>query len=248
MLYEGAQQMNPWRAGTPGRALRNRQAVVRYWRPLCCFVYLGCLALAPFQVAAGQDLSSKPTVSLRLGGFYATPLAKDAVSSVGLDDAIPGERSNEIKLQQKPGPIATLAAHFPMRANTSIELSTSVGRSAIRGDDGLASWDAMTATIGNAIVGFGFWYRRAILLHGGVGLTKIFAEERGLFAKGNAIKPIIDLGASRAVMMGSRPIELDFRMQSHSFGTATLRDNGGSDGNVVRATVQIGTTLWQGGH
>lgn len=248
LLYDRAQQMNPWRAGTPGRALRNRQAVVRYWRPLCFFVYLTVLVSAPLTPAAAQNSARGPVVSLRLGGFYATPLVKDAISSAALDNAIPGQRSHLVKFQQKAGPIITLAARFPMRPNTSIELSGSVGRSTIRGDDGLTSWNGPITTIGNAVVGFGYLYRRSVVLHGGVGLTKLFVEPRGLFAKGNAVKPVIDVGASRAFVWGRRPIDLDVRLQSHSFGTATLRDNGGSDGNVTRAILQVGTTLWHGGH
>jgi len=248
LLYDRAQQMNPWRAGTPGRALRNRRAVVRYWRPLRLFICLmvsGLASVAP--LAAQTGLPTKPTVTLRVGAFVSTPLVKDAVSSAGLDDSIPGQRSHDIRLQQKLGPIATLAIRFPMRAHSNLELSGSVGRSTVHGDDGIQSWDAMPVTVGNFVVGFGYLYRNIIVLHGGVGLTKLFAEERGLFSKGNSIKPVLEAGASSSVHMGTRPIELQAMVQSHSFGTTTLRDNGGSDGNVMRAIVQIGTTLWQAG-
>lgn len=248
LLYERAQQTNPWRAGTPGRALRNRQAVVRYWRPLCFFMALSAFQMAHPDTGWSQNTSGKPTISLRLGAFYATPLVKDAVSSAGLDESIPGRRSHDVRLRQKPGPIATVAARFPMRAKTSIELSGSVGTSMIQGSDGLASWDFTTGTVGNVVLGFGYLYRRLIELHAGIGITKLFAEQRGLFAKGNSIKPVIDVGASGTpVSIGGRPIDIDVRLQSHSFGTATLRDNGGGDGNVTRAIVQIGTALWRGG-
>jgi len=247
LLYDKSQQTNPWRAGTPGRALRNRRAVVRYWRPLRLFICLTSVALAaagPLAAQTGQP--TRPSVTLRLGAFFATPLVDDAVSSSGLNDSIPGVRSHQITLQQKVGPIATLAFRFPLRAQTNLEVSGSVGRSSVRGDDGLETWDAIPVTVGNLVFGFGYLYRRLIILHGGVGVTKLFAEERGMFSKGNSIKPMLEAGASSSVHVGARPIELQVMVQSHSFGTATLRDNGGSDGKVTRAIVQIGTTLWGG--
>ena len=252
LLYETAQQLNPWRAGTPGRAPWNWRAVVFLRRRplrlsipqvLCAFAFLA--AATP---AAGQvSFPDRMTVQLRLGAFGATSLVADEVSSRALDDSIPGLRSNGITIAQKPGPIGTLAIRLPLRARTQLEVSASAGSSMVQGDDGRGEWDVGTATVGNFVVGFGYLYRRLLAVRAGVGVTKLFAEERGLFAKGNSVKPLLEAGAATGISIAGHPIELDVRAQTHSFGTGTLRDNGGENGNVLRVVVQLGTTLWQAG-
>jgi hypothetical protein len=256
LLYQTAQQMNPWRAGTPGRAPWNRQAVVFDRRPLCLSIphvlpalFVCILAFAAFAtpLTAQAVFPDRKTVQVRIGAFGATSLVNDEVSSAALDDSIPGLRSDGITITQKPGPIGTLAVRLPMRRSTQLEVNASVGRSTVEGDDGRGEWDVGSVTIGNFVVGFGYLYRNAVALRAGVGLTKLFAEERGMFARGNSLKPLLEAGAASGVMLGGRPIELDVRVQTHSFGTTTLRENGGEVGNVLRAVIQIGTTLWQAG-
>lgn len=243
--YTTAQQTNPRRAGTPGRAPWNWRAVVEYRRPLRLFVFLSLLAATP--AAAQVTFPTGPSVQLRVGGFMATPLVKDEVSSRALDDSIPGIRSQGITVKQLPGPVGTLAMRLPLRPRTQLEVNASVGHSRVQGDDGRQTWDVMPVTIGSFVLGFGYNFRQLAALRAGVGLTKLFAEERALFSRGNSLKPLIEGGISTAFALAGRPIELDIRAQTHTFGTATLRDNSGSDGNVTRAIVQIGTTLWKGG-
>jgi hypothetical protein len=178
----------------------------------------------------------------------ATTLVSDAVSSRALDDSIPGVRSNLIELRQQPGPIGTLAFRMPLRSRTQLEVSASVAHSVVRGNDGLESWDVANVTVGNFVIGFGYLYRSVVAVRAGVGFTRLFAEERALFNKGNSVKPLLEGGLSSSVGVAGVPIDLDLRLQSHSYGTAALRDSGGSDGNVFRAVLQVGTTLWKAGN
>lgn len=245
--YQAAQQMSPWRAGTPGRAPRNWRAVVCFRRPLSLFIALALTATVAPARAHAQLFSPKPSLQIRIGAFIATPLVKDAVSSPAIDDSIPAPRSDEVVIKQQPGPIGTLALRLPLRSTTQLEVNLSVARSTLRGDDGFEDWDVATVTAGNFVLGFGYLYRQAVAFRAGVGMTRLFASDKGLFTKGNAIKPLLEGGAATAIKVGGRPIDVDLRLQTHSFNTATLQDNGGSGGNVWRGVLQIGTTLWQGG-
>jgi hypothetical protein len=83
-----------------------------------------------------------------------------------------------------------------------------------------------------------------ISLHGGVGITKLFGTDTGLFADGNGIRPMVEAGASLA-MPFYPALRLDARFQSHTFSTTTLRNEGGNDGNVMR--VLAGASLTLGG-
>jgi hypothetical protein len=227
LLYQTAKLILR-RAGTPGRAPWNWQAVVIF-------------------MAAALSFGSQPvraqSLQIRLGAFGATPLVKDEVSSFAVDSAIAGRRSQGITVQQQIGPIGTIALHLAMRGRTEIEVNGSVARSAIQGDDRLQTWDAGNVTIANAVIGIGYRYRRIATIHASVGGTKLIADDQGMFSRGNSIRPVIELGLSRNI----GPVDLDIRAQSHGFGTATLRDNGSSDGNVTRLIAQIGTTVWKRG-
>jgi hypothetical protein len=199
------------------------------------------------RLAHAQFFPTRTTVQVRIGAFAATPLVTDAVSSRAVDDSIPGERSNEVTIKQQPGPIGTIALRMPLRSTTQLEINASVARSKVRGDDGLGEWDVANATVGNVVFGVGYQYRRIIALRAGVGITKLFVAERGLFTKGNSLKPLLEGGVSTGVIFAGRPFELDLRIQGHSYSTTTLLDDGGTGGNVARAVFQIGTNLWQAG-
>ena len=205
------------------------------------------LLAAPKPACAQLAFPTHPSIQFRIGAMIATPLVKDEVATSTVDDSIPVARSHGITVQQQPAPIATLALRLPVRAGTQLEVSAAAAHSAVQGDDGIATWQAPSATVGNLTIGLGYLYRHVVALRGGVGFTKLFAAQRALFAKGNSIRPLIEAGASTGVSVAGHVIELDARVQSHSFGTGTLRDNGASDGNVLRAVLQIGTTLWQAG-
>ncbi|MGQ0813091.1 MAG: hypothetical protein ACT4O1_01330 [Gemmatimonadota bacterium] len=247
LLYTTAQQMNPRRAGTPGRAPRNWRAVVEYRRPLRLFVYLGIafigLAAGPVDALAQNGFAGKPSVQIRLGAFAATPLVVDEVSHISVDTAFPAQRSNRITMRQAPGPIGTVAVRLPVRANAEVEVNASVGRSMVRGDDGLTTWDFTNAVVANGVVSLGYLYRRAIVLHLGFGVTKLLTEERGMFSDGNSIEALLEAGLSRAFVVSGREFDLDLRVQTHGYDAHAVSAGAG---NVTRAILQAGTTLWKG--
>ena len=176
--------------------------------------------------------------------LFSTPLAKGEISAppFGSDT-----RARTVTLQQRPALMGTLALRLPLASGKQVELSGSVARSMVRARDDFAQWDVAPATIGNAVVGIGYLYRHSLALRAGVGATRLFAAESSVFAGGTGIRPLLEAGASGGIAAGRHPIEIDVRLQLHTFGTATLQDNGGSDGSVMRAIIQVGTTLWQTG-
>lgn len=235
--YTTAQQTNPQRAGTPGRALRNRRAVVEIRRPLCLFLLL--LASAP---AHAQHASSgKPSLQLRVGAFMASALVRDFVTGSPGPDSISASPSNEIEIKQKPGPIASVSLLFPLRGSTRFEVGAAAASSKLKGDDGRQTWSVGNSLAGNLVVGFGHTYRGLADLHLGVGVTRLFVENRGMFSNGNSARALFEAGVSTAL----RGIDFDLRAQMHKYGTATLRENGGSDGRVLRIVLQAGRTLWR---
>lgn len=195
---------------------------------------------------AQYSFPTKTAVQVRLGAMYSTPLVSDDVSTRAVDDSIPGGRSDRVTLQAGIAPVGSIAVRMPLRTQTQVELSGSVARGTIKGDDSLETWDFGAGTFGTLQIGVGYLWRNLVALRGGVGATKLFTDARGVFTSGNSISPMLEAGASTGFGIGGRVLEFDVRVQSHSFGTATLRENGGSDGNVMRVVAQVGTNVFGG--
>ena len=229
LLYVTAQQMILRRAGTPGRAPWIWRAVV--------------ITMAAASSFYTTPLSAQ-SVQVRIGAFVASPLLKDALSSLAVDTTIKGTRSDGITIKQSVSPIATVALRIPMRTRTSLELSGSVARSQLKGSDGLQNWNAGNLTIANAGLSLGYLYRTSLTLHGGVGFTRFFAPDIGMFSRKNPIRPMLEGGVSAPINVAKHAIEIDVRAQSHAFG---IGEAGSSDGNVTRIVAQVGTTLWKAG-
>jgi hypothetical protein len=183
------------------------------------------------------DLSHAQSVHLQLGVLYSTPLVKNAVSN-----APPGDQSGDIQLKTSLAPLISAALRFPMKPGTHVEVNAGMAATSLTGDDGADSWSAGNVIIGNLSADIGYT-SRSLILFGGVGLTKLWSHEATLFNRGNSMKPLLEVGAATSTALGGRPFEIGARVQTHSFNTASLTENGASSGNVMRAILQVGTTL-----
>ena len=251
--YTTAQQTKPWRAGTPGRAPRYRRAVVDYRRPLCLFMrrkltflfLAGVVALASGASSSQAQTSRKIGWQVRVGAMAFSPLVEDAVRSGAVADSIDADQADAISVRQGVAPAIVLSALLPLREKAEIAVSAGVARSTVVGEDDFESWDVSTVTVGNALFGISYAYRPTLFLHGGVGMTKLFAEDVGMFAKGNTIRPLIETGLSYA--LPSRPeFQIDARLQTHRFATTSLRDEDAEEGSVFRVVLSGSYTPGRG--
>lgn len=251
--YTTAQQTKPWRAGTPGRAPRYRRAVVDYRRPLCLFMPKKLLIFVVFSVVAGgfsatsiqAQTSRKIGWQVRVGAMAFSPLVEDAVRSRAVADSIEADQATSITVRQGFAPAIAVAALLPLRARTEIELSAGFATSQLTGKDDFESWDVATVSLANALFGISYAYRPSLTVHGGVGITKLFASSEGLFAKGNSIRPLVETGLSYA--LPSRPaIQIDARLQTHTFATTSLRDEDAEEGSVFRLVLSGSYTPGRG--
>ena len=78
--------------------------------------------------------------------------------------------------------------------------------------------------------------------HGGVGFTRLFGSDEGMFAEGNSIKPLLEAGAS-VIMPFNSAVALDARLQTHRFATQSMRDEDAEEGSVFRVVLSGSYTL-----
>jgi hypothetical protein len=254
LLYTSVQQTKPWRAGTPGRAPRYRRAVVEYRRPLCLFMRpnliffaLGAILLGSANpVFAQQTSSRKVGWQIRVGAAAFTPLVEDEVRSRAVADSIDADQSATVTVRQQIAPAIAIAALLPLRDRTELELSAGFASSTLRGQDDFESWDVATVSMANVLIGISYAYRPTIIAHGGAGFTRLFGDGDGMFAKGNSIKPLVEAGAS-VVLPFNPAFQVDARLQTHRFATATLRDEDAEEGSVFRLLLTGSYTLGRTG-
>ena len=198
------------------------------------------VALAAFgSGAAAQQVETRPWFDAKLGVALSSRLVRDAVASKVVGDSIPVDFASPVDVKLRPSPVITLSAGFPLSGRSAVEASASYGLGRIFATDGAAEWDVQDAGLATAIVGLRQTVKPWLDLHGGVGATKFFSESRGLFSAGSDVQPIFEVGASTQFDLPVRVL-LDARLQAHTFGTEALRQDGASDGRVMRLVIQGG--------
>ncbi|HEX6067028.1 MAG TPA: hypothetical protein VFZ04_22485, partial [Longimicrobiales bacterium] len=179
---------------------------------------------------------------IRVGAAAFSPLVDDKVRSRAVADSIDADASETVTVRQQIGPAVAVAALLPLRGRTELEFSAGFATSSAQGEDDFETWDVATVSLANVLLGISYAYRPNIIAHGGVGFTKLFGSDEGMFAEGNAIKPLLEAGAS-VIMPFNSAIQLDARLQTHRFATQSLRDEDAEEGSVFRVILSGSYTV-----
>ncbi|HEY0304445.1 MAG TPA: hypothetical protein VGC44_05715 [Longimicrobiales bacterium] len=204
---------------------------------------LGALLLGSANTTFAQQTSPRKIGwQVRVGAAAFSPLVDDKVRSRAVADSIDADASETVSVRQQIAPAIAVAGLFPLRDRTDLEVSAAVATSTAKGEDDFESWDVATVTVANVLLGISYDYRPNIAAHGGVGFTRLFGGGDGMFAEGNSIKPLIELGAS-VVMPFNPAARLDARVQTHRFATQSLRDEDAEEGSVFRVLLTGSYTI-----
>lgn len=180
------------------------------------------------------------TIEARAGVLFSMPLVEDAGAHAGVGNQYGVELTGPVTLNLAPTPLLSLSVLLPMRERMTLEVGGTYGLGKLVASDAVTEWDVQNTGLVSAVIDMRYQYRESIDLLAGVGGTKFFSEKKGVFSEGSSIMPLIEVGAGARRGFGPVILSLDARLQSHSFGTPVLRRDGGSDGNVVRGSIQLG--------
>lgn len=153
---------------------------------------------------------------------------------------LPADYRGPISLELAPAPVATVGLVHGVATRTSLELMGSVAVSRLNAhsqDDKWRTQDVSLAAL-SASVRYEYWTH--VNLHGGIGLTRFFSESTGIFNEGSDVLPLLELGVSIGLLLGALPVRVGARLQTHTFGTPTLRRAGATNGRVGRLLIQVG--------
>ncbi len=198
----------------------------------------GALGSTGVEPAWAQEI----LLELRAGVAGSTAIVEDLIASPQLVQRLGGAFEGDVKAVPSPGPVLAVAVMTAMRERMAFELSAGWTFTTLRAATDGSSRKVHDLGVGHAILGVRYavneWWR----LTGGFGAVRYFADE-GLFAEGNALQPIVELGNAVTTPWLGRRLTLRAAGQIHRFGTPVIRSAGGEDGTVMRALIQAAVLI-----
>ncbi|MGH7461347.1 MAG: hypothetical protein ACREMA_10005 [Longimicrobiales bacterium] len=179
-------------------------------------------------------------LEVRLGALASTALVEDLGPNSALARRIPADDQGPVRLGLAPAPIATVGVVHDLSSHASLELMGSVAVSKLRAQTRDDEWDTQDISMAALTAGVRYQYRPRLYLHAGLGLTRFFSEDTGIFVDGTGMLPLLELGVSTSIPLRALPLRAGARIQTHTFGTDALRRDGASDGRVARLLLQVG--------
>lgn len=193
--------------------------------------------------ASAQSLVFEP----RVGVVFSGPLVEDSlILPIEGDDR---ERSAPVRAIPDPAPVVSLELRAPSGKSLEMRAEAGLTLARLRGEDEAAEWDIQDLRVAHAV--FGVRYERAVFepryetprfvhVRGGLGAIRYSSSDSGIFSEGAELKALLEAGAGATLPVGGYAVTLGASGQWHRFSTVALRSEGGVDGVVWRAILQIG--------
>lgn len=184
--------------------------------------------------ASAQSLIFEP----RVGVVFSGPLVEDSlILPIGDDDR---ERSAPVRAVPDPAPLVALELRAP--AGRSVEMRAEAGLTfaRLRGEDEAAEWDVQDLRVAHAVLGARYEPAGPVHVQGGLGGIRYSSSASGIFSEGAELKALLQAGAGATLPVGGHAVTVDASGQWHRFSTFAMRREGGIEGVVWRAVLQIG--------
>jgi hypothetical protein len=199
------------------------------------FFVLWC-GLAVAGMTAASAGAQTVGVEVRGGWAASTPLVEDLVATPALRSQLGSRFEGSVEAVPGGGPLIGMAVRRQLRPRVVLELSGAWTFSELRARDASGTRDVQDLGVAHATVGVRYGFG-AVELGGGFGAIKYVSEERGLFAEGSDIQPVLEAGAGVALPLADGRVGIRATGQFHRFGLNILRSPGSEDGGVLRGAV-----------
>ncbi len=184
--------------------------------------------------AAAQSVVFEP----RVGVVFSGPLVEDSLILPIEDDD--RERSAPVRAIPDPAPVVSLELRAPSGRSVEMRAEAGLTFARLRGEDAAAEWDIQDLRVAHAIFGVRYDLASTVHVQGGLGGIRYSSSGRGIFSEGAELKALLQAGAGTTLPVGGHVVTLGASGQWHRFSTFALRREGGLDGAVWRALLQIG--------
>lgn len=184
--------------------------------------------------ASGQSLVFEP----RVGVVFSGPLVEDSLLlPIGEDDP---ERSAPVRAVPGPAPMISLELRAPSRRSVEVRAEAGLTFARLRGEDEATEWDIQDLRVAHAIFGVRYEPAGPVHVQGGLGGIRYSSSPDGIFSEGAELKALLHAGAGATLPVGGHAVTFGASGHWHRFSTFALRREGGLEGVVWRALLQIG--------
>lgn len=181
------------------------------------------VGLAPASARAQQ--SDAPELELRVGMVASTALAEDAVGA---------------QAGVAPAPVVIGVLRQPVRRGVSLEVAGGWTFGSLEAESPAGGWSGGGVGVGQVVVSARREVGRAAYARAGGGALRYGGGGWELFRGDASIRPVVEVAVGGGWALGGAGVTLELLAQAHAFGTAALREAGGSDGTVYRAALLVG--------
>jgi len=204
---------------------------------------LAALAAVPLLLAPPQAGAQSLWLEVRAGLVVSTALAEDAVANASLRQRL-GERfDGPVRALPAAGPGITIAAVSNLRTRTRVELAAGWTFSRLVVEEAGTRRAIQDLGVAQASLGIRYMVRDRIDAACGFGAAHYVADDRGLFAGGTGLTPLVECGAGVATMATGRRFLLRATAQVQRFRTGVLSDAAARTGTVLRFAIQAGIAM-----
>jgi hypothetical protein len=191
-------------------------------------------------VASCSRTTAAQRVEARFGVLFSSALASDDGAEPLTISQYAANYEGPVTLRLSAAPLASVAVVKDVSARSSLEASALLAIAKLRGHANDTSWPVQDVSLAALTLGIRHQTWSWLSLNGGLGLSRFFTESNGIFRDGSSTMPMLEVGATARFSAGQLPLQAGVRVQTHTFGTPTLRSAGAEDGRVNRFLLQVG--------
>lgn len=185
------------------------------------------------------------TFEVRLGAVASSPLATDSVLRQSTLNRLAGNGHVAEQARATPGvaPTIQVSARTALRENLQLEATGGWSFGKLHAGSDTESRAYQSFNIGSATIGLRYALLPRVHVRGAFGALHYGASAEGLFRQGGALVPVLEAGIGSDVRFSFGTVGIAAFGQTHRFGTAAVRQLGGSDGSVLRGGLLVGFTF-----
>ncbi len=202
-----------------------------------------CLAFTlPGSVHAQRSVAFE----VRLGVTASSTLAADSVVRQSVLDRLAGKGHRVDAARATPSIAPTIQLSASTALRSKVQLEGAFGLSVGQLNGGATSGNGQSFTVASGTIGLRYAIIPRAYVRGAFGAIHYGSSAEGIFKQGSTLEPVVeaDIGSSTQLSFGA--VSIEAFGQVHRFGTAALRQIGGSDGTVLRAGLMAGLALGKG--
>jgi len=188
---------------------------------------------------ASPIAAQRPQLEVRAGVVSAGTLVEDVLATSALRTRLGTGLGEAPVARSAAGPELEIGARVALRGRAALSGLLGWQFTTLQVEDAGGQRDAQDLSVLHGILEAEFQVRGPVVVSGAAGALAYLSEERGLFADGADVSPLLRFGVGGRWALGRQLLTVRALADAHQFGNAVLRAENGSRGGVLRYGLQL---------